>query len=196
MKKISFFAFLLVLSIASYGQGLDVGLRGGLSSTQIDFDSDQFVPDGAQTGFHVGLFARLNLASIYVQPELLFTKTNGEFLLESDDVAGEVLNAEFNRLDIPVMIGVKLMNILRIQAGPIASLNMNSEITNATGTVRDADFNAATLGYQAGVGVDIKSIYIDAKYEGGLGAVTESIGGFNTDNRLNQFVVSVGIRLF
>ncbi|HAH35295.1 MAG TPA: hypothetical protein DCL81_01665, partial [Algoriphagus sp.] len=61
---------------------------------------------------------------------------------------------------------------------------------------RDADFNSATLGYQAGLGVDIGNLSIDGKYEGGLSKFTDNISSFQTDNRINQWVLSVGFRLF
>lgn len=81
-------------------------------------------------------------------------------------------------------------------AGPIASFNINSEIKDAIETVDDVEFKKSTLGYQAGLGVDIGNLSVDAKYEGGLSSVTDNIGTFETDNRINQWVLSVGFKIF
>ena len=94
------------------------------------------------------------------------------------------------------MVGLKMFNILRIQAGPIASINVNSEIKDAMDTVQDVDYKNATIGYQAGLGVDIGNLIIDAKYESSLDKATGNVGNFSTDQRMNQWILSVGFKLF
>lgn len=81
-------------------------------------------------------------------------------------------------------------------AGPIASININSEIKNSIETVENVDYNSATFGYQAGLGVDIGNLSADVKYEGGLSKITDNIGSYDTDNRINQWVLSVGFKIF
>lgn len=197
MKKLILFLLLFGIAIGSYSQNFGMGIKAGLSSSKLDFKSSEFVPKDAQTGYHVGIFARVGGAGFFVQPEVLFTQTSGEFALNLQGNGGtENYQADFNRLDVPVMVGVKFLKFLRIQAGPIASINIDSNLENSVGTVIDADFKKATLGYQAGVGFDIGNLYIDAKYEGGLSNLTENISSFSTDNRLNQWVLSVGFKVF
>lgn len=81
-------------------------------------------------------------------------------------------------------------------AGPIASVNINSKLDEAPDTVSDADFSGATFGYQAGLGIDIGNLSIEGKYEGGLSKLTENVGSYDTDNRMNQWVLSLGFRIF
>lgn len=191
MKKILLFLAFAFIAFQAFPQQNGFGVKAGLSSTKVDFKNSQFSPEGAQTGYHVGVFGRLGGAGFFVQPELLFTQTSGKFINDQDQ-----LKAEFNRLDIPVMLGMRFFKVLRLQAGPIASLNINSKLSEVSDTIGDAEFKNATLGYQAGLGVDIGNLFIDAKYEGGLSKWTENIGSFNTDNRINQWVVSVGFKIF
>lgn len=192
MKKFIFSAFLFCgIAFAGYSQNGGFGIKAGLSSTEVDFKNRQFTPQGSQTGYHVGVFGRIGGAGFFVQPELLFTQTSGKFLNNGDE-----FNAEFNRLDVPVMVGMRFLKVLRLQAGPIASLNINSRLKEAGSTVSDAEFKNATLGYQAGVGLDLGNLSIDGRYEGGLSKWTENIGSFNTDNRINQWVLSVGFKIF
>ncbi|TNF40342.1 MAG: PorT family protein [Cytophagales bacterium] len=199
MKKLTIlFAFLLASNWAFSQNG--VGIKAGLSSTKIDFKNENFVPADAQTGYHIGLFGRFGGAGFFVQPELLFTQTKGEFAFVPGGVSGgtppENYKAEFNRLDIPVMFGFRVFKVVRLMAGPIASVNINSKLEESIDTVGEANFSNSTLGYQAGVGVDIGNLSIEGKYEGGLSKVTQNIGQFETDNRINQWILSVGFRLF
>lgn len=191
MKKIILAAmFLGFFALNGFAQG-GFGIKAGLSSTEVDFKNEQFVPQGAQTGYHIGVFGRIGGGGFFVQPELLFTQTSGKFLNDQDQI-----KAEFNRLDVPVMVGMRFFKLLRLQAGPIASLNINSKLKEAGNTIDNVEFKNATLGYQAGLGIDLGNLSVDAKYEGGLSKWTENIGNFDTDNRINQWVLSVGFRIF
>jgi hypothetical protein len=199
MRKI-LFALLLVLGTSQAFSQNGIGIKAGLSSTKLDFENEEFVPSDAQTGYHIGLFGRFGGSSFFIQPELLFTQTKGEFAYVPNSVNGseapEDYKAEFNRLDIPVLVGFRVFRVMRVMAGPIASININSKLKNSVETIDDADFNSATFGYQAGLGVDIGNLSIDGRYEGGLSKVTDNVGAFSTDNRLNQWVLSVGFRIF
>lgn len=200
MKKLIFAIFFVFLAMEGFSQNSGFGIKAGLSSTKVDFKSDEFIPADAQTGYHIGVFGRFGGAGFFVQPELLFTQTKGEFAYVPAGISGsaapEDYKAEFNRLDIPVLVGFRLLKFVRVMAGPIGSFNINSEIKDAVETVDEVEFKKATLGYQAGLGVDIGNLSVDAKYEGGLSKVTENIGSFQTDNRINQWVLSLGFRIF
>lgn len=196
MKKLILAFFLLFLAVEGFSQNSGFGIKAGLSSTEVDFKNDQIVPDDAQTGYHIGVYGRFG-GGLFIQPELLFTQTSGDFTINSPGQGtSEKFKANFNRLDIPVMVGIRMLKVVRVMAGPIASININSDVKNAANTVQDANFNSATLGYQAGLGIDLGNLSVDAKYEGGLSSVTENIGNLSTDNRINQWVLSVGFRIF
>jgi hypothetical protein len=199
MKKLALIVLVTLSSLSLYAQKNGVGLKAGLSSTQVDFKGDQFVPSDAQMGYHLGVFARFGGIGFFVQPEVLFTQTSGKFKLELppvSSISSTQYEAKFNRLDVPVMAGFRMLKIIRVMAGPIASFNIDSSLKDAGTTVQNMDFKKATLGYQAGVGVDLGTISIEGKYEGGLSKFTENIGSYTADNRLNQWVLSVGFKLF
>jgi Outer membrane protein beta-barrel domain len=199
MKKLALVVLVTLSSISLYAQKNGVGIKAGLSSTQVDFEGEQLVPNGAQMGYHVGVFARFGGVGFFVQPEVLFTQTSGKFKLELPPVSSispPQYEAKFNRLDVPVMAGFRMLKVIRIMAGPIASFNIDSSLKDAGTTVQNIDFKKATLGYQTGVGVDLGNLSIEGKYEGGLSRFTENVGSYTADNRLNQWVLSVGIKLF
>ena len=118
MKKLLLFLAFALIAFQAFPQS-GFGIKAGLSSTKVDFKNTQFAPEGAQTGYHVGVFGRLGGAGFFVQPELLFTQTSGKFINDQDQ-----LTAQFNRLDIPVMLGMRFFKVLRLQAGPIASSSL------------------------------------------------------------------------
>jgi hypothetical protein len=199
MKKLLIIAFLF-LSFSGFAQEFTLGPKFGLSSTKVDFESENFIPGDAQTGFHVGLFTRISFGGFFIQPEALYTKTNGSFQINSPQPGGgtgtSTFSEDFNRLDIPVMLGFRFFKFLRLQAGPIASIDIDSDLRDASNTIQEVDYEKATLGYQAGIGLDIGNFILDAKYESSLSTITKNIGSLNTDQRINQFVLSVGFKLF
>lgn len=199
MKKLVLIVLVTLSSLSGYAQKNGVGIKAGLSSTQVDFKSEQFVPSDAQMGYHLGVFARFGGVGFFVQPEVLFTQTSGKFKLELppvSSISSTQYEAKFNRLDVPLMAGFRMLKVIRIMAGPIASFNIDSSLKDAGTTVQNIDFKKATLGYQTGVGVDLGNLTFEGKYEGGLSRFTENVGSYTADNRLNQWVLSVGIKLF
>jgi hypothetical protein len=196
MKKLILSLALLAFALTGYSQGFAFGPKVGLSQTKLDLKSDDFKSGDSKFGYHVGLFARIGIGPLYLQPEVLYTQTQGQFSFDDGVGAIKEYEADFNRVDIPVMVGLKMFKFLRIQAGPIASINVNSELKDAGTTVKDFKFEDATVGYQAGLGLDIGNLIIDAKYESSLDKFTGNMGNFSTDQRVNQWILSVGFRLF
>lgn len=198
MKKLGFILVFMLMALAGFSQNFSIGPKFGVSSTTFDLKDGSYTTGDSEFGYHVGVFGRIGGAGFYLQPEVLFTQTKGTFSFTSADGAGGTskLDANFNRLDVPVMLGVRFLRILRIQAGPVASFNINSDLKNAAGIAQSTDYKQATLGYQAGLGLDIGKLIIDAKYESSLGNIIENVGSFNTDQRLSQFILSVGFKIF
>jgi hypothetical protein len=199
MKKLVLVLLVFLGSLTAHAQKNGFGLKGGLSSTQVNFEADQLVPSDAQLGYHLGVFARFGGIGFFVQPEVLFTQTSGKFKLElppASSTSPANYEAKFNRLDVPVMAGFRILKIIRVMAGPIASFNIDSSLKEAGTTVQNIDFKKATLGYQTGVGVDLGNLTFEGKYEGGLSKFTENVGSYTTDNRINQWVLSLGFKLF
>ena len=199
MKKLVLVLLFVLSSLTLHAQKNGFGLKPGLSSTQVNFEGGQLVPSDAQMGYHLGVFARFGGIGFFVQPEVLFTQTSGQFMLELPPISSmspDQYEAKFNRLDVPLMAGFRMLKIIRVMAGPIASFTIDSSLKDATNTVQEIDFKKATLGYQAGLGLDIGNLSIEGKYESGLSNFTDNIGGYTADNRLNQWVLSVGFKLF
>lgn len=188
---------LLMMNVI-YGQ-FTVGPRIGFSSSSIDFDpftigGETISSGNATTGFHAGVFSRITLGFLYIQPEALFTQSGGEIKL-NDGVLNEIRDVKFNKLDFPVMLGTRFLKVFRVQAGPTLSLLLDANVEGLEEGIKSG-YKDATIGYQAGVGLDLWSLVLDLKYEGNLSTFGDELFGFATNQTNNQWILSVGFKLF
>ncbi|MEA1887250.1 MAG: porin family protein [Bacteroidota bacterium] len=199
MKKLILILFAVVLSSGAFAQ-FSWGLKAGATSNNFKLEdpinsAQQTIEAAEQAawGFHGGVFIRLSMLGIMVQPEVLFSMAENNMLI-TDAGVEEVRSQKFNKLDVPILLGVKFGPI-RLMGGPAASVMINS----ASDLVDNAEnlYKAATFGYQAGVGVDImKKITLDVRYEGGLSnfgdEITIGTETFTLDGRTNAIILSAG----
>ena len=201
--KIVLFIFCAWMGSNAFSQ-IKLGVRLGVSSSTIkanDFTSDNGVHiqtlSNAKVGFQGGLFLRVKISKLIIQPEFLLSSTGGEMRI-SDVNTSQVVNQRYTKLDVPVLIGTKL-GPLRIGIGPIASVMLNkaSEAIDFSGQSIDNKIHRAIFGYQVGAGFDLgKSIAIDMKYEGnfsklGNGVVIDGTN-YKFDSRNRQWILGLG----
>lgn len=207
MKTLVAFLLGLCLTTSVWAQDVfQIGARFGANLADIEanelyqFNGDSIakITGGEEDlGYHVGLYARVKILGLYIQPEVLITslKTQievGKWQGSEPGEGSETETLNITRLDFPLMAGLK-MGPVRLQGGPIAS-----RVINSTSQNNEIQFQETTWGYQAGIGFDIWRFLLDFKYESGFGNVTESItingNQFNFDSRTSQLIVSMGYR--
>jgi len=210
MKKLFAIVLVVLISIPAFSQ-IKFGIKAGVSTTNLSMATLKTVTSGTTTytvdaltaakyGFHGGVFMRLTLLGIYLQPELLFSTRTNEYTVI--DLAAPTVKMtkkqNFNKLDIPVMLGFKLGPI-RLNAGPAASLLINSPKALISDTNYKSMYSRMTFGYQAGLGFDLLNfLTFDLRYEGSLKKYQNQIENltgtkFNLDDRANAFLFSVGL---
>jgi len=207
MKNLSIILICLFLTTAVSAQ-VKFGVRAGVSSTDLASKSfrveNQDVPfsvmiKNANYGYHLGLFLQAGGEKFFIQPEILFNSSSVDYTLSEEDMGGvvnTVFKETYNDIDIPVMLGYRL-GLLRLQGGPVGHFHINSssELTDVSGY--EEKFKTFTYGYQAGVGLDIWRLVIDAKYEGNFNNFGEhfTFSGqeFDFDQSPARVVVSVGL---
>ena len=195
MKK-AVFAFLLsFIVVGSYGQ---FGLKAGTNTAKFKITSPNQTFQEAQEaiwGLNVGIFYRFKIAIIYFQPEAYFSSTGGKFTYSNlSSGLDEIHTLDMNRIDIPLLIGVKLGPI-RVHGGPTAffTISDKSNLENF-----DAAMKGTTWGYQAGLGIDLlKKLTFDARYEGSLSEISNNVtlpGGTTLEpsTKASAFLLSVG----
>ena len=215
MKKLILTIALLGFTLNSTAQDFSWGPKLSISSPSFNLKEVQNIGDGNDLiqlledtdpvlGYQLGVFARISLLGIYVQPEVLFSNAKSKISYSDLDNNGETIVGEIklNKIDIPVMFGKRFLKIFRINAGPVFTLPLNDNISleGAEASFKDIETNYknATVGAQIGAGLDLSILTLDLRYEMGLQSISDGItigdAKFNPDQRLNQFLVSVGIK--
>jgi hypothetical protein len=209
MKRLLIIVLAAFIVLPAFSQ-FKFGIKAGVSTTNLSMATLKTLTSGTTTytvdalttakyGFHGGAFFRLTLLGIYLQPELLFSTRTNEYTVKNVGTpASSIVKQNFNKLDIPVMLGFKLGPV-RLNAGPSASLLINSPKELIDSPDFKNMYSRMTIGYQAGVGLDIlKTLTIDLRYEGSLKKYQNQIENLagtkvNLDDRANAFLFSVGL---
>ena len=202
MKKLSLIILVVLVSFPVFSQ-IKFGIKAGLESATVptyDFSTGtsniEAVKD-ASWGFQGGVFMRVKLLALYVQPEVVLASNSFDYTVKTATL-NEVKSQKFNRLSIPLLVGVKF-GPLRINAGPAASIQIGTPKALIDDPNFEQMYKGAVWGFQAGLGLDVlKKLTIDARYAGSLGdALGDSvpIGGqdFQLDYGQKSFILSVGI---
>lgn len=204
MKKILLAVAILAFYTSANAQLLSFGPRAGISSSTIKVDKPGTwdVDRESAFGYHVGLFARVQapVIGLYVQPEVLFSKTGGKIRFNNDTDVKDV-EYDFNRIDIPVLLGWRF-GAFRLNAGPtfnfITKDDSKERINQDDFDDIEDDFKKSTVGYQAGLGFDLGKLLLDLKYEGSLSKFGDNVElfgeDFPTDQRNTQLILSLGYK--
>lgn len=193
MKKI-ILSMLAVMAFGySYSQSFSLGLKAGVSSSKLKVEDNQAaLKEGdLSLGYHVGAFARIGAAGLFLQPEVYFNNTSNKTLQNvSTTSTPDYQEVKFNlsKVDVPVLVGFKFL-IARVYAGPVASFLTSAKLDK--NDIKD-QFKSNIFGYQAGAGLDITKLTLDIRYEGQFGSISDVANG--TKN-INQVMFSVGFKL-
>ena len=201
MKKLSVIILVALISFPAFSQ-IKFGIKAGAETTTVPtYDvttgtSNITALEDASWGFHGGLFMRIKLLALYVQPEVVFASNSFDYTVKTATVS-EVKSQQFNRLSIPLLVGAKLGPV-RINAGPAAAIQIGTPEALIDDPNFEEMYKGALWGFQAGVGIDLlKKLTIDLRYAGGLGdALGDSvpIGGqtFQLEYGQSSFLISLG----
>jgi hypothetical protein len=198
MKRI-ILVFLATLATGMVAQAqVALGVKGGISSSNVDVKNvknsfAQFKDKDNITGYHLGAFVRVKTGSLLIQPEAVFTSSGGKVAVIRDPNGTGVETTEkfkFNRLDVPVLLGLSFFKVAHIQAGPMASILMNGKFQ---GQDLENYLDKTDFGWQAGVGLDIGNVTADVRYERVKRQYTNQGSSFDVGNQ--QLILSLGFRI-
>jgi len=220
MKKILLVAFISVLTLGASAQlasPISFGVHGGWTSTKIDIKDTSFenIKSSATGGYMLGIFTRLNLGKLYIQPELNYSRKSGSvelpaagYIPASSGAEKIISDLTYSSIDIPILLGYKIIKLplfnIHVFAGPVASFSTNSlefdvkDIKGITGGDMDAVSDAANENFdpkkamwnvKMGAGIELWKLNLDFDYEMGL-------RDFTTDIKAPQiFNITLGLRL-
>ncbi|STD53880.1 porin family protein [Empedobacter falsenii] len=193
MKKLILTAIVGLAANFATAQNINFGIKGGAvfntDKGKVWEDAGNIFKGKAAAGFQAGALARISLAGIYIQPELLYTQFKNEYNIE-----GESFDVTKKRMDIPVNVGKRFLGIAHIQAGPVFSYYFDDKLSVKEFTkAKQDEFN---VGMQIGGGVQVSKLLFDLRYEFGLGKIGSEIVNsdgrqFQTENRPQMLNLSV-----
>ncbi len=171
-------------------------------------------------GFVFGVYSRFG-RKLFLQPEVYVATKGGTIDLTKVDPSqlspssgteagtpntptiSEAVRVSYTNIDIPVLVGYNMLRVIKVVAGPVASLNVGSNQRlaealkyYANNDIRDS-FNKAVFGYQLGAGISIGSIGIDVRHEASLSEITSiKIGDQSFAPKSKSWLVTLNYKIF
>ncbi|MDP1727111.1 MAG: outer membrane beta-barrel protein [Bacteroidota bacterium] len=208
MKKLlTSIAFLSIVFYAN-AQELEFGIKAGINTGKGSVSEIKSWSNDPQTfnSLNGGVYGRLKvmLVGLYVQPEVVLNSRSGVYKF-SDATNGSISFEATNKalyVDVPVLLGLKMLKLFRVYAGPNFQFLVNQETTfsNISGGVLPTkkDLNKQNTGVQIGVGLDLWKLRLDGKWDWNPG----SMGNFMEYNnnaptlKNSMFTVQLGFKLW
>ena len=196
IKSLQNLTLIAFLSTSLLQAQFEFGVKAGLNYDSLgdvnytDISATQ-LSAGSKTGFHVGVYGKLDLLLFYLRPELQFTKINSGF--QNTDIG-------LSKIEAPILLGYKILGPLSAFAGPSFQYILDENIEGTTLTDIEENF---TVGLQIGTRLSLGRFGLGIRYERGftdndiliLGMNGVPIDGNRIDARPNQFIVSASYEL-
>ncbi len=203
MKKL-FFALTLMIGLSQISNAqLQVGVKAGVNYNSGSFKNvSNNVLSGAdsRTGYHAGLWFRVKLPVIglYLRPEVIYTELKNKVNYNNSTFIRST-NFKFRKIDVPVLLGKKVLGIGNIFAGPSFQYALSSNFgINDLSEISTSNFS---LGLQFGGGIELGRLGIDVRWERSLTNAearfvdTVISSNVNFDTRVNQIIFGLSYRL-
>lgn len=175
MKRILFSSLILLFATIAFSQPIiDIGLKGGVNSSNLHIEEGRLLDDNGMTlssesftKMHFGAFGRIGWNKVYIQPEVYFSKKGGNL---SSNIFELTSDFDYKNVDVPVLLGYKLIKggavDLHIMAGPVFSFVTDASYPSELDPfLHDEFFNEHLFGVQYGLGVDVLFLTVDARME-------------------------------
>ena len=194
--------FALFSTVAFAQSGTGFGIKAGLSYNKNGDlisavgDAGENIVDGGvgKAGYHVGFWGKLDFPKIYLRPELVYTRTKSTYSVDGN-------NNDYNisKLDLPVLLGYKIIGPLHVFAGPAFQYTLSNDLDGLN--VEDVE-NDFTVGLNIGAGVNLGKLGLDVRYERGFSENEAEFIGNNVtdisgrvDSRPSQVIFSLSLKL-
>ena len=200
-KTILLIAALLIMGSSAFAIGgidLAIGPKVGYQTAKLSYQKSD-IKAGFANSFTVGLFGRVEIGGLYVQPEVLWFKSSNAFEMTIDKENASILGFEYPNglqftmtrnamnIQVPVLIGYKIdlgILSLRPQVGPTANFVIPAKTivqksasldgqAQFPAELENAEFETKSIawGVQMGVGVDLFGFTLDINYNLGVSKI-------------------------
>ena len=199
MKRIIFLFTLLVTLQVSAQQKFALGIKVGQNLSSIN----NVYVDRHAASYHIGATVQLGITkAISIVPEVILSQTKLEAVYPLDFSPNNIIKPEtyhLNYLAIPILLQLKPVKGLLLQAGPQYSISIDKKkdgVENATLAFKNGEF--AFIG---GAKIDLGGFFLYGRYVIGM----ENVASFKQlETQLNddaqwktkQWQLGIGINLF
>ena len=200
MKKNVLFSVVFIATFFAVSAQSGFGIKAGLSYNSNgefkEFSNEVtniYKNEGSgKSGFNVGFYGKLNLGPIYLRPELVYTKTTSEYELNS----GSTEDYKISKLDMPVLVGIKVIGPLNVFAGPAFQYYLDNDLKGLNFNDIENEFS---VGINIGASIELGRLGLDVRYERGLSENeanwSNAVETFTLDSRPEQLIFSVSYSL-
>lgn len=176
------------------------GINGGISTTNVspddlvignEEDAQSFVLNvkDAKYGVDVGAFMHFQTNSkFFIRPEFHINTTRTDYELQDLRSTAPITNLvteSYTNFTMPINMGFK-MGPLRIQGGAVGAYHLGGKSDLEAYDEYNQNFDGLSLGWQAGIGLDLWKLNIDLKYEGDFGNYAEHMEFFGNNVAFND----------
>ena len=203
MKKAVLMIFLFIGVVQLTQSQIQGGIKAGINYNSDSFSDvkNDIVFDNAKskTGFHAGAWLRINLpvTDLYLRPELVYTQLSNEVSYEPAGFTAKTTTYDFQKIDIPVLVGFKFLKVAHVFGGPSFQYILNSDFN--IDDLKQIDSDGFSVGVQFGAGIELGKLGFDVRWERALSDteatfVDSNVGNVNFDTRVNQIILGLSYR--
>lgn len=213
MKKIFFTLLLAVVVYQTTNAQLSFGIKGGINqdlnseaSNYIELPSGYSLETESTSGFHTGLWMRVKVpvVGLYVRPEINFSSLTSEYkidipVINQTSAFSANVSYEINKIDVPVLLGLKVLKFGNIFIGPNFQYLLKSKLEASTSLseiapYKDDDFDEdISIGLVAGIGLEFWKFGLDVRLETGFNYPDEDFNSFaSAQDSMNKIAAALG----
>jgi hypothetical protein len=195
MKKTLLMVAFATVTAISFAQtdskfGVKAGLNYNANGDYFESASAAAKNPSRNVGYHIGFFGQIG-NNVYLRPELVYTSTKSDY--DNDDF-------KMQKLDLPLLLGTKVIGPLHVFAGPAFQYILDTEYDGITISDVKNDF---TVGVNIGAGLNLGKLGIDLRYERGfsdneatfINTNLTTVGESRIDTRPDQLILSFSLKL-
>lgn len=224
-------SLILLFSSKAFTQNFfEIGIKGGINLAQLktgkfittplkdgkpwNYDG-QILKDNLTQSYETrkgsvfGVYSRFG-RKFYFGPELYVATKGGTIDLAKTDINNpsatkitQAIRVSYTNIDLPLLVGYRMLKIFRVSAGPVASLNVgsNQNLSEAlkfysNNNIGDT-FNKASYSYQIGAGLDLRKLGLDVRHEGSISEITSvKLEGTEFAPKAKGWLVTLSYRIF
>ena len=185
MKKLSLLLSLCTIMVTSHAQLFTFAPKLGLNlplyspkSFEYSMNGDEYTIDGGGSTLQLGIFIIRDFSDLFLQIDPTYFTCK----VKLKDPSGVATDAKMSGVNVPVIVGKKI-NMFRVFAGGSPYLVFEGDLNRP----EDEIMNYMAVDYLLGVGVDISSFIMNARFSAPAWS--------DTKVKTSQIIFTVGFKL-